>query len=388
MPLPIYLDYAATTPLSPAVAVKICSALTDPQLIGNPSSSTHMYGWKAQEAVHEARTLTAKLFNAKPRDIVFTSGATEANNLAIQGVLKGPSMARPHVITSAIEHKAVLDTFTQIANKNVDVTFLQPSSDGTIPVASVIDAIQENTALVSLMHVNNETGIINDIDAIGEVIIHANPNILFHVDAAQSAGKLPLDIKSLPKLDMLTFSAHKFYGPKGIGGLLLNRQARKQVSPVTFGGSQENGLRPGTLPTHQIIGMGVAAKECLEKLPSAQSHVLALRQTLFSLLDKAGIAYSPNVNQDRTYPGIVNLNLKDIEPDDLMLQWNTVAVSTGSACNSQNKSGSYVLEAIRGGKDAPTSTSDVRISFGRYTTTGEIQAAVDSLVRVLATVCY
>ncbi len=384
MKMPIYLDYAATTPISPKSAKAICETLSDPALSGNPSSSTHMYGWKAQEAVHAARVNVASLFNAKARDVVFTSGATEANNLAIQGACQGHSA--PHIITSSIEHKAVLETCQHMSKNGAQVTILEPNENGIISPEHVASAIKENTVLVSLMHVNNELGSFNDIDAIGELISGINPEIVFHVDAAQSAGKVDIDVKSLAKIDIITFSAHKFYGPKGIGGLVLSRFARKKISPISFGGAQENSLRPGTLATHQIIGMGEAAAECKEQLNADQEHALLLRQTLFDTLKDSGIEFNTNVNQNFSYPGIVNINILGIEPDELMLRWSQVAVSSGSACNSQIKLGSYVLKAIRNGRDTAPFSADVRISFGRYTAREDIIDAVKYLVPALSTV--
>lgn len=384
MKLPIYLDYAATTPISPKSAKAICATLSDPVLSGNPSSSTHMYGWKAQEAVHAARTRVASLFNAKARDVIFTSGATEANNLAIQGVCQG--LSSPHIITSSVEHKAVLETCQHMARNGAELTILEPDENGIVTPESVASAIKGNTVLVSLMHVNNEVGSFNDIDAIGELISGINPNIVFHVDAAQSAGKVDIDIKSLAKIDIITFSAHKFYGPKGIGGLILSRFARKKVSSISFGGVQENSLRPGTLATHQIVGMGEAAAECKERMNLDREHVLLLRQTLFNTLNESGVAFNTNVNQNLAYPGIVNMNIFGIDPDELMLQWSQVAVSSGSACNSQTKSDSYVLQSIRKGAEKPSSSADVRISFGRYTTRKDITEAVHHLTAALSAV--
>ncbi|APD92189.1 hypothetical protein BM525_20115 (plasmid) [Alteromonas mediterranea] len=384
MKLPIYLDYAATTPISPKSAKAICDTLSDPALLGNPSSSTHMYGWKAQEAVHAARARVASLFNAKARDVIFTSGATEANNLAIRGVCQG--LSSPHIITSSVEHKAVLETCQHMARNGAELTILEPDENGIVTPESVASAIKGNTVLVSLMHVNNEVGSFNDIDAIGELISGINPNIVFHVDAAQSAGKVDIDIKSLAKIDIITFSAHKFYGPKGIGGLILSRFARKKVSSISFGGVQENSLRPGTLATHQIVGMGEAAAECKEKMSLDREHVLLLRQTLFNTLNECGVAFNTNVNQNLAYPGIVNMNIFGIEPDELMLQWSQVAVSSGSACNSQTKSDSYVLQSIRNGKDKNPSSADVRISFGRYTTREDVTEAVHHLTAALSAV--
>jgi cysteine desulfurase len=373
---PIYLDYAATTPLSKRVAERMCQALTTPMELGNPSSNTHLYGFKAQELVHLARESVAKLINAKPRDITFTSGATESNNIAIMGITEGLIDEGTHIVTTSIEHKAVLSTCQALERKGVAVTYIKPDVNGNISVDDVERAITPQTSLVSIMHVNNELGSVNDIESIGNVVKKHSEKILFHVDAAQSVGKLAIDVKAMPYIDLMTFSAHKFYGPKGIGGLYANRKARRQLSPVTFGGDQEGGLRPGTLATHQIIGMGEAASESAELMESDYIHTSHLRDLLLKELEDADINFSLNGQAKTVYPGILNLRVKGIEPDMLVISW-PVAISTGSACNAQNQQGSYVIAETQG--EARYDEADSRLSFGRYTKEHEIKDAVKLL---------
>jgi cysteine desulfurase len=378
---PIYLDYAATTPLSPVVSKRMCEVLSNPFELGNPSSSTHAYGWNAQTLVHTAREQVAGLINAKPRDVTFTSGATEANNLALMGIVASCIDDGAHIVTSSIEHKAVLATCQYLESKGAQVTYLTPDCHGVITAEAVQEALTPRTVLVSIMHVNNELGSVNDIQAIGDMIQKHSSSTLFHVDAAQSVGKFPLDIKQLKCVDMMTFSAHKFYGPKGIGALFANRRSRRQLLPVTFGGDQENGLRPGTLATHQIIGMGEAAAECRLKMDEDFQHVTALKELLIKELNNIDVDYQLNSTQDGGYPGIVNLRILGIDPDMLVTTW-TVAISTGSACNSQSKAGSYVIEATKG--SANSRDADIRMSFGRYTSPQNIKDAVERLSHVMS----
>ncbi len=371
---PIYLDHAATTPLAPEVAKVMSEMLLDPLSFGNPASNTHSYGWRAQTLVEESRQTVGALIGAKSKEILFTSGATEANNLVLQGLFRhfcDQDDTQIHIITSSLEHKAVLDTCAYLEKNGAEVTYLLPNSDGLITADLVNEAIKGNTALVSIMHVNNELGNINPIESIGALC--RDKKIFFHVDAAQSVGKLPIDVKSMP-IDFLTFSGHKIYGPKGIGALYFSRKSRKFISPLSFGGGQERGIRPGTLATHQIAGMAEACRLLTQTQPLDLIHARQLNELMLSALrEHIDVELNTNKDPEHAYPGILNIRIPNIDPDLLMMGLPNVAFSTGSACNSQDKSGSHVLEAIRRGKTF--NGADLRLSFGRSTSPQEIKEA-------------
>lgn len=370
MKLPIYLDYSATTPVDERVAEKMMACLTVNGIFGNPASRSHMFGWKAEEAVEHARDQVAALLNADPREIVWTSGATESNNLAIKGAAGFYGKKGKHIITSMIEHKAVLDTCRFLEGEGYEVTYLQPGSDGMISPAQVEAAMRPDTVLVSLMHVNNEIGVITDIAAIGEIT--RARNVIFHVDAAQSAGKLPIDMETL-KVDLMSLSGHKMYGPKGIGALYVRRKPRVRVEAQMHGGGHERGMRSGTLPTHQIVGMGEAARIAKEEMVEEGRRILALRNRLW---DGISDIEQVHLNGDAVnrVPGNLNVSLAFVEGESLIMALKDLAVSSGSACTSASLEPSYVLRAL--GLSDELAHSSLRFSIGRYTTEEEIDYAI------------
>ncbi|WP_188150583.1 IscS subfamily cysteine desulfurase [Teredinibacter waterburyi] len=373
MQMPVYLDYAATTPVDPRVADVMHACLTMDGNFGNPASRSHIYGWKAEEAVENARAQVAELLNADTREIVWTSGATESNNLAIKGVAHACSGKGKHLVTSVLEHKAVIDCFKQLQGQGFEVTWLEPDEDGRISAASVAEAITDTTTLVSIMHANNEIGVINDIRAIGNVC--AERGVFFHVDAAQSAGKLKIDTAALA-VDLLSLSAHKFYGPKGIGALYVKRSSQVPIEPQIHGGGHERGLRSGTLPTHQIVGLGMAAQIAAEQLGTDNARILSLRnqflQGFCNLSD-----WRVNGSLDHRLPGNANVSFAYVEGESLLMALRELAVSTGSACTSMTVEPSYVLKAI--GLSDALAHSSIRFSFGRYTTAEEVEFAVEKV---------
>ncbi|OED40159.1 IscS subfamily cysteine desulfurase [Endozoicomonas sp. (ex Bugula neritina AB1)] len=373
MQRPIYLDYSATTPVDPRVAEKMMQCLSPEGNFGNPASRSHLFGWKAEEAVEDARRQVADLINADPREIVWTSGATESDNLAIKGVAHFYSKKGKHIITSKIEHKAVLDPCRQLEREGFEVTYLEPDSDGLITPEAVTAALREDTILVSLMHVNNEIGVINDVAAIGEI---TRPRkILFHVDAAQSAGKIPLDMVTM-KIDLLSISAHKLYGPKGIGILYVRRKPRVRLEAQMHGGGHERGMRSGTLPTHQIVGMGEACKIAKEEMASANEKLLTLRQRF---LDRLGDLEEVHVNgsMEQRVAGNLNVSFAFVEGESLIMALKDLALSSGSACTSASLEPSYVLRAL--GLSDELAHSSLRISIGRFTTAEEVDHAADEI---------
>ncbi|MES3007476.1 MAG: IscS subfamily cysteine desulfurase [Pseudomonadota bacterium] len=379
MQLPIYLDYAATTPVDPIVAAKMFECLTLDGNFGNPASRSHLIGWKAEEAVEEARRHVADLVNCDPREIVWTSGATESDNLALKGVAHFHQDRGRHIISSCIEHKAVLDSLQQLEREGFEVTLLRPDACGAISAASVQAALRPDTILVSLMHVNNEIGSVNDIAAIGAVT--RAHGVLFHVDAAQSAGKLPIDLSSLP-VDLMSFSAHKIYGPKGVGALYVCRSPRVVIEAQIHGGGHERGMRSGTLPTHQLVGMGEAFRLGGQRLHEDAARLLVLRtQMLRGLKDLDGI--SLNGHPEQNVPGIINLAFAGVDGESLLLSLRELAVSSGSACMSASMEPSYVLRGL--GLADDLAQSSLRISLGRYTTAEEIETAVSCLHRAVTT---
>ncbi|WOG25861.1 IscS subfamily cysteine desulfurase [Endozoicomonas sp. 8E] len=370
MKLPIYLDYSATTPCDPRVAEKMSQCLLSEGNFGNPASRSHVFGWKAEEAVENARRQVADLLNADPREIVWTSGATESDNLAIKGVAHFYSKKGKHVITSRIEHKAVLDACRQLEREGFEVTYLEPDSQGMITPGQVSNALREDTVLVSLMHVNNEIGVVTDIAAIGE-ITRAN-KVLFHVDASQSAGKLPIDLGSL-KVDLMSLSAHKMYGPKGVGVLYVRRKPRVRIEAQIHGGGHERGMRSGTLATHQLVGMGEACRIAKEEMGADNEHSLKLRQRFLNSISDMEEVHV-NGSLEHRVAGNLNISFAFVEGESLIMSLKDIAVSSGSACTSASLEPSYVLRAL--GVSDELAHSSLRFSFGRFTTAEEVDHAV------------
>lgn len=370
MKTPIYLDYSATTPVDPRVAEKMMQCLTMEGIFGNPASRSHRFGWQAEEAVDIARNQIADLVNADPREVVLTSGATESDNLAIKGAAHFYSKKGKHIITSKIEHKAVLDTCRQLEREGFEVTYLDPTENGQITVDILADAIREDTILVSLMHVNNEIGTINDIAALGELC--RSKKVLFHVDAAQSAGKLPIDFSAL-KVDMMSVSAHKVYGPKGIGALYVQRKPRIRLEAQMHGGGHERGMRSGTLPTHQIVGMGEAFRIAKEEMAQDTQHCKSLKARFWQGIKDIEEVYV-NGDLDAGIASNLNTSFNFVEGESLMMALKDLAVSSGSACTSASLEPSYVLRAL--GLSDEMAHSSIRFSFGRFTTEEEIDFSI------------
>lgn len=370
MKLPIYLDYAATTPADPRVASKMMQFLTLDGTFGNPASRSHRFGWQSEEAVDVARNQIAELVNADPREIVFTSGATESDNLAIKGAAHAHQARGKHIITSRTEHKAVLDSCQQLEREGFEVTWLTPGTDGIISPDQLRAALRDDTILVTLMHVNNETGVVQDIAAFGELC--REREILFHVDATQSVGKLPVDLGMLP-VDLMSFSAHKLYGPKGIGALYVRRKPRVQIAAQIHGGGHERGMRSGTLPVHQIVGMGEAFHIAAEERETEMARLQALRERLWQ-----GISTLPGVtlngHPQQSAPNILNVSFADVEGESLIMALKDLALSSGSACTSASLEPSYVLRAL--GLSDELAHSSLRFSLGRFTTDEEIDYAI------------
>ncbi|MBV33820.1 MAG: IscS subfamily cysteine desulfurase [Porticoccaceae bacterium] len=377
MTLPIYLDYASTTPVDPAVADKMMECLTTSGKFGNPASRSHVFGWEAESAVEGARADVASIMGADPREIVWTSGATEANNLAIKGCAHFNVRKGKHIITSRIEHKAVLDTCRQLEREGFELTYLDPDANGLIQPEMVSEAIREDTTVVSIMHVNNELGTRNDIASIGRVC--RDRKVFFHVDAAQSAGKTSIDVEEM-NVDMMSFSAHKLYGPKGIGALYVRRKPRVRIEAQIHGGGHERGMRSGTLPTHQIVGMGEAFRLGHEMLESEISRITALRERLW-----AGVADMEEVylngSAQQSVPGIINISFAFVEGESLIMALRDLAVSSGSACTSASLEPSYVLRAL--GLNDEMAHSSIRFSIGRYTTKEQIDDTISKVRRAV-----
>ncbi|HAS8180050.1 IscS subfamily cysteine desulfurase [Vibrio vulnificus] len=373
MKLPIYLDYSATCPVDPRVAEKMVQYMTMDGTFGNPASRSHRYGWQAEEAVDTAREQIAELLNADPREIVFTSGATESDNLAIKGAAHFYSKQGKHVITSKTEHKAVLDTCRQLEREGFEVTYLEPESNGLISLSKLEAAMRDDTVLVSIMHVNNEIGVIQDIEAIGELC--RSRKIIFHVDAAQSAGKVAIDVQKL-KVDLISLSAHKIYGPKGIGALYVRRKPRIRLEAQMHGGGHERGFRSGTLPTHQIVGMGEAFRIAKLDMEKDYQHALALRNRLLDDV-KDMEAVTINGDLEQRVPHNLNISFAFVEGESLLMSLKDLAVSSGSACTSASLEPSYVLRAL--GLNDELAHSSIRFSFGRFTTEEEIDYAIEQI---------
>jgi cysteine desulfurase len=372
---PIYLDYAATTPVDPRVAEKMSRCLMVQGNFGNPASRSHIYGWRAEEAVENARVQVAEVLHADPREIIWTSGATESDNLAIKGAAyRAP---RRHIITSAVEHKAVLDTCKFLQTEGFEVTYLQPDAHGRIEARMVAEAIREDTLLASIMHVNNELGTINDIAAIGEIC--REKNVLFHVDAAQSFGKLEINTKIMA-IDMVSISAHKLYGPKGMGALYVRRQPPVKLHPLIHGGGHEMGMRSGTLATHQIVGLGEAAALMQAHMHEEQARLSSLRQRMLAHLQQIPDMHI-NSHPDHNLPSILNVGFADVDGETLLLALDDLAVSSGSACTSASVEPSFVLQAI--GVPDDIAHASIRISFGRFTTADDADHAGERIATVV-----
>ncbi|MDG1206988.1 MAG: IscS subfamily cysteine desulfurase [Pseudomonadales bacterium] len=380
MSSPIYFDYAATTPVDPRVAQKMSDCLLAEGNFGNSASRSHKFGWEAEEAIEIARRQVADLINADPREIVWTSGATESDNLAIKGIAHFYQSRGKHIITSKIEHKAVLDSCRQLEREGFEVTYLEPDSKGIISPEVVNEAIREDTILVSLMHVNNEIGVITDIGAIGELC--RSKKVFFHVDAAQSVGKVDIDVAAM-KIDLLSSCAHKIYGPKGIGILYVSRKPRVRLEAQMHGGGHERGMRSGTLATHQIVGMGEAFRIAKEEMHAENDRIMALKQRLWDGLSDMEEVFI-NGSPEQRVPGNLNVSFNFVEGESLIMSLNDLAVSSGSACTSASLEPSYVLRAL--GLNDEMAHSSLRFSIGRFTTEenvdfaiGKIRAAVEKL---------
>ncbi len=378
MKLPIYLDYAATTPIDPRVVEKMLRYLTLDGEYGN-SASTHLFGQAAKQAIDDARAQVAELIHAEPSEIIWTSGATEANNLALKGVASLYLRKGNHIVTLKTEHPSVLDCCQQLEKQGFSVTYLTPESNGLLDLAKFSNALREDTVLVSIMHINNEIGIIQDIDKIAQIT--SERGILFHVDAAQSAGKIPIDVKQT-HVDLLSLCAHKIYGPKGIGALYLRRKPRVRVAPLIHGGGQEQGMRSGTLPVHQIVGMGQAFAIAQQEMLAEQKKLFELRHRfLKSIHPQKGIIINSDLNH--SYPGILNFGFREMDANALMNALPEVAFSVGSACHAKETEPSYVLRAL--GLTREQAKQAVRFSFGRFTTIKEIDFIVEKLNQRTAT---
>jgi len=371
---PIYLDYSATTPVDKRVAEKMMHYLTMDGEFGNPASRSHVYGWVSEAAVDLARKQVADLINADPREIVWTSGATESDNLAIKGAAHFYSKKGKHIITCKTEHKAVLDTCRQLEREGFEVTYLDPENNGLIDLGKLEAAIRPDTTLISIMHVNNEIGVIQDIAAIAK-IAHEH-KVIFHTDAAQSAGKVPIDVKAMD-IDMLSLSAHKIYGPKGIGALFVRRKPRIRIEAQMHGGGHERGMRSGTLAVHQIVGMGEAFKIAKDEMAEETARILKLRTRLLDGFKDMEEVYVNGDLQHRI-AGNINISFNFVEGESLIMALKDLAVSSGSACTSASLEPSYVLRAL--GRNDELAHSSIRFSIGRFTTEQDIDRAIQ-LVR-------
>ena len=366
---PVYLDYAATTPVDKRVAEKMIPYLTE--TFGNPASNSHAFGWEAEEAVEKARADIAALINADPKEIIFTSGATESDNLAIKGAANFYKTKGKHLITVKTEHKAVLDTMRELERQGFEVTYLGVQENGLIDLEELKAAIRDDTILISVMWVNNEIGVVQDIPAIGEIC--RERKIVFHVDAAQACGKVPVDVEAA-KIDLLSMSAHKVYGPKGIGALYVRRKPRVRLEAQMHGGGHERGFRSGTLPTHQIVGMGEAFRIAKEELEQDMAHYRKLRDIFLKGIEGIEEVYI-NGDLEHRAPNNLNVSFNFVEGESLIMAVKELAVSSGSACTSASLEPSYVLRAL--GRNDELAHSSLRITFGRMTTEEEVQFAAE-----------
>jgi len=374
---PIYLDYASTTPIDKRVADKMLEFMTMDGKYGNPASRSHAFGWDADEAVSESRKHIADLINADPREIVWTSGATESDNLAIKGAAHFYQKKGKHIITVKTEHKAVLDACRQLEREGFEVTYMEPMESGLIDLKQLESEIREDTILISIMHVNNEIGVIQDIEKIGELA--RSKNIIFHVDAAQSAGKIEIDLERM-KVDLMSFSAHKIYGPKGIGALYVRRKPRVRLEAQIHGGGHERGLRSGTLPTHQIVGMGEAFRIAKDEMKKDYDRISQLRNRLWNGVKDMEEVYLSGDFENR-YPGIMNISFNYVEGESLIMATKDIAVSSGSACTSASLEPSFVLRAI--GRSDELAHSSLRMSIGRFTTEQDIDATINTVTKAV-----
>jgi cysteine desulfurase len=371
MKKPIYLDYSATTPVDPRVAEKLCQYLTQEGEFGNPASRSHAYGWHAEDAIDEARANVARLIGANPKEIIWTSGATESDNLAIKGAAHFYRKKGKHIITCKTEHKAVLDTCRQLEREGFEVTYLDPEDSGLVDLKKLESAIRDDTILVSIMHVNNETGVIQDIAAIGQLV--RDRGIVFHTDAAQSAGKISVDVEAM-NVDLMSLSAHKVYGPKGIGALYVRRKPRIRLEAQIHGGGHERGLRSGTLATHQIVGMGEAFRIAAEEMEGEAARIRKLRDRLYQGFQDIDEVYV-NGDMDQRIPGNLNISFNFVEGESLIMALKDLAVSSGSACTSASLEPSYVLRAL--GRSDELAHSSIRFTLGRFTTEEEIDYTIE-----------
>ena len=368
--LPIYLDYNATTPVDDRVAEKMMQFMTRRGCFGNPASRSHSFGWDAEAAVKEARENVANLINADPREIVWTSGATESDNLAIKGAMQFYRKKGRHAVTVKTEHKAVLDTCRYLERSGCEVSYLQPQPNGLLDLDELRAALRDDTVLLSVMHVNNEIGVIQDIEKIGSLT--RERGILFHVDAAQSAGKVPIDLQKMP-IDLMSFSGHKIYAPKGIGALYVRRKPRVRIEAMMHGGGHERGMRSGTLATHQIIGMGEAFRLAREEMATENERVLGLRTRLWDGIKHIEEVYL-NGDAECRVAGNLNVSFNFVEGESLIMSLHDIAVSSGSACTSASLEPSYVLRAL--GRNDELAHSSIRFSIGRYTSSAEIDYTI------------
>ena len=372
-----YFDYASTTPVDPRVADKMYECLKLDGNFGNPASRSHEFGWKAEEAVERARMQVASLVNADTREIVWTSGATESDNLAIKGAARFYKDRGNHIITSKIEHKAVLDPCRQLEREGFEVTYLDPNEDGIITLDMLKKHIKDETILVSLMHINNELGSVTDIEEIGNFT--RENNIIFHVDAAQSTGKVNIDLSNL-NVDLMSFSGHKTYGPKGVGALYVRRKPRIRLEALIHGGGHERGFRSGTLATHQIVGMGEAFKIAQDEMEQDNKHIKKLSDIFYKEISEIEEIFL-NGNEKNKVPNITNVSFAYIEGESLIMALQDVAVSSGSACTSASLEPSYVLRAL--GRPDELAHSSIRFSFGRFTTEEEVRSVAKTTKKVV-----
>ena len=371
--IPIYLDYLSTTPVDPRVVAAMTACMSTEGVYGNAASRSHVFGWQAEEAVENARSQVAELINADPREIVWTSGATESDNLAIKGVAHFYHKKGKHIVTSKIEHKAVLDTCRQLEREGYEVTYLDPNEQGLTTPEMVQAALREDTILASVMHANNEIGVVNDIAGIGEICRAAG--VLFHVDGAQGVGKIPVDMEQM-KVDLLSMSAHKMYGPKGVGALYVRRKPRVRLEAQMHGGGHERGMRSGTLATHQLVGFGEAARIAHEEMATESAQLEALRERFWDAISDIPEVYI-NGDRNRRLPGALNVSFAFVEGESLIMSLRDLAISSGSACTSASLEPSYVLRAL--GLNDELAHSSLRFSFGRFTTEDDVDQAAQSV---------
>jgi len=375
--LPIYLDYSATTPVDARVAQKMCDCLTAEGNFGNPASRSHVFGWKAEEAAEDARDQVAALVGADAKEIVWTSGATESNNLAIKGAAQFYKKKGRHIVTMSTEHKAVIDTCRALEREGFEVTYLDPEPNGLMDIDKFKAALRDDTVLASIMFVNNEIGVVQDIAQIGSIC--REKGIIFHVDAAQATGKVKIDLDNLP-VDLMSFSAHKTYGPKGIGALYVRRKPRIRVEAQMHGGGHERGMRSGTLATHQIVGMGEAFRLAGLEMASENERIRMLRDRLWAGLQDMEEVYL-NGDFEQRVPHNLNVSFNYVEGESLIMALKDIAVSSGSACTSASLEPSYVLRAL--GRNDELAHSSIRFTFGRYTTTEEIDYVIALVKRAV-----